>query len=267
LRARVGDDGSLSGVQLAGGYGQRGMGRMLAACCLAFEPSGELVVLDAASRRFTRFSAALRPISRWPAPDLRNLELGGLARHPQERGWLVAAASDSQDAVLLIPDGSATHRRFALVPRSSHLAAESTVMSPPQLVPLRDGSYVFGSGSLPVVAKLNSAGEVLWSRIIVVPDVPDALPATASLRLRGADYRLSSLAELSDGRLLATLFRPGRRQTVLTVLSAGGEQRETAVMPIPLWFYGVTASGYVVGARVRTHNELVTYLVQGNDRE
>lgn len=261
VRIRVDSTGTFVEPTAAGGVGRRGMGRMLSPCCVAFEPSGAIVVLDRSAWRFTKFPADMRPVMRWSAPDLGTREVGGLVRQPDAHAWLLAATNYSEDMVLRVLDGGTAWDTLTRVGRQESGPTDSVLTSPPSLIALRDGGYVLGSGRSPLVAKLDAAGLVLWVRALEVPAVPDALPVGGPSRVSQASFRVSSIVELPDGGLLTTLFRPARRHTVLVLLDAGGAQIETAVFPVPLWFYGVTTNGLLVGARVHAYHELVAYRV------
>jgi len=79
--------------------------------------------------------------------------------------------------------------------------------------------------------------------------------------LRDASFRVSSIVQIPDGRILVTVFRPSRRHTLLVVLSPDGNVIGSALYPIPIWLFGVAANGLLVGARIREFQELVVFRV------
>lgn len=173
--------------------------------------------------------------------------------------WLLPASHDSAEVLFLVRVGASAVDGVITL---AGAASESGLVSPARLHRIADGGYVFGSGREPSVLRLTRSGAVLWRASLSIPPVPDPLPSSAPYPLRRAPFRVSSAIELRDGRIITTLFRPGRRHTIVALLSSSGEQLETVVYPVPLWFFGRAHGDLLLGARIQSHPEVVVYAMR-----
>lgn len=258
LLLRVNPAAEIRHIATGGGVGQRVLGRFLGPCCIARRVEGGVYVLDQATRSMTVFNDSLNPVDRFGVELPRAASLGGLISLDAQRGWLVGLGDDSSESVVYIDrDGRAVSswRIFDEPP------AERQPRSWPVFGRTHDRSVLLGSGRSPRVAKLSADGAIAWSTAMPTQGIPDPLPDSAPPSLRDASFRVSSIVQIPDGRILVTVFRPSRRHTLLVVLSPDGNVIGSALYPIPIWLFGVAANGLLVGARIREFQELVVFRV------
>lgn len=255
----VAADGAFGAAVTAGGQGTRVLGRLWQPCCVAAGPGGTVAVGEPRGV-VTLFDHRLVPVGRNFLGALSGLAALSWMSPPR---WLLLTTDSLGEHVHSVEPGAET---MVGTPGYQPLwQSHDSVghrLSPGRMLVMGDSSLLVSSSATARLTKLRLDGTFSWRRDLgIPPDLPDPVFDGASDRIREAGFRASSMVMLPDGDILVSVFRPGRPQTVLHVVSPGGELRAVATIPVPVWFFGVAHGTVLVGARVSDRHELVSFRV------